>query len=103
MTDDELTLAVLRDIREEAKKTNERLDRTNERLDQTNERLDQTREELSQRIVEGELRTATAITELAGTVGEVRDLLREGLTLRDRVARNEGEILRIKDRLGFDE
>jgi len=46
LTDDALTLAVLKEIRDEIRTTrtdvNERLDRTNERLDQTNERLDET-------------------------------------------------------------
>jgi chromosome segregation ATPase len=41
-----LTLEILRQIRDEARATNERLDQTNERLDQTNERLDQTNERL---------------------------------------------------------
>ena len=42
-----LTLEILRQIRDEARATNERLDQTNERLDQTNERLDQTNEHLA--------------------------------------------------------
>jgi hypothetical protein len=35
-----LTVEILREIRDEAKKTNTRLDQTNARLDQTNVRLD---------------------------------------------------------------
>lgn len=46
--------------------------KTNERLDQANLRLVQLGEDLSHRIVESEMRTATAITDLAGTV---RDLV----------------------------
>ena len=49
----DLTVKILREIREEIRATrqelrgtNERLDQTNERLDQTNERLDQTNERL---------------------------------------------------------
>jgi septal ring factor EnvC (AmiA/AmiB activator) len=91
----DLTVQVLKEIRDEVKKTNARLDQTNARLDQTNARLDQTneevhamKEELSRRIVESELRTATAITELAGTVrdltsrGEVREGHRRPSTSR---------------------
>jgi chromosome segregation ATPase len=51
VTDSDLTLAVLREIRDELKSTradlSSRIDQTNERLDQTNERLDQTNERLS--------------------------------------------------------
>jgi chromosome segregation ATPase len=55
MTDSDLTVAILRDIRDRLDGTNSRLDTltdaarmTNERLDQTNERLDQTNERLDQ-------------------------------------------------------
>jgi chromosome segregation ATPase len=51
----DLTVEVLREIRDEMRgmrgdlgKTNERLDQTNERLDQTNERLDQVNGRLDQ-------------------------------------------------------
>ena len=40
MTDSDLTISILRDIREALLKNNARLDATNERLDLTNERLD---------------------------------------------------------------
>jgi predicted nucleic acid-binding Zn-ribbon protein len=105
MEPENLTLRVLREIRDAVvetnarlDQTNARLDQTNARLDQTNARLDQTREELSQRIVESELRTATAITELASAVGGVRDLLREQLDLRPRVERCEADIRELKSR-----
>ena len=91
MEPENLTLRVLREIRDAVVETNAR-------LDQTNARLDQTREELSQRIVESELRTATAITELASAVGGVRDLLREQLDLRPRVERCEADIRELKSR-----
>ena len=54
-------LRVLTEIRDEVR-------RTNERVDQTNERLVHLEESLSRRIVESEMRTATAITELAQSV-----------------------------------
>ena len=41
-----LTVQILREIRDELKGTNARIDQTNARLDQTNERLDQTNERL---------------------------------------------------------
>jgi len=76
MEPENLSLEVLKQIRDEGKKTNERLDETNERLNLTNERtnvtnvrLDQMRDELSRRIVESEMRTATAITALQSSCG----------------------------------
>lgn len=95
----DLTLEVLRDIRAEGRKTNERLDKTNERLNETNARLEAMREELSRRIVESELRTATAITDLAGSVREMTTLLREDRDLRGRVERCEKDIAGLKQRL----
>jgi hypothetical protein len=61
----EVTIEILKSIRDEVKETNAR-------LDQTNTRLESMRDELSRRIVESELRTATAITELAGTIRELK-------------------------------
>jgi predicted nucleic acid-binding Zn-ribbon protein len=96
----DVTVAILREIRDEIRETNERLDRTrNElgaRIDQTNERLDQN----NQRITESEMRTATAIAGLAGTLGDVKELLSSRLELKDRVERCELEIAEIKQRLG---
>jgi uncharacterized protein Yka (UPF0111/DUF47 family) len=90
---EDLTVHILREIRDEIRQTNQR-------LDQTNQRLDQTREELGRRITESELRTATAITDLAGAVRDVRQLLQDRLDLRDRVERCEQDIDQIKRRLG---
>ena len=103
----DLTVQILREIRDEIRGTNKRVDETNRRIDETNRqitetnsRLDQTRDELGKRIVESELRTATAITELAGAVQDVRTLLQDRLDLRDRVTRCEEEIAEIKRKLG---
>lgn len=105
-----LTIEILKSIRDEGRKTNERLDQTNQRLDQTNQRLDETREslvesirdlrdELSQRIVESEMRTATAIVDLSGAVKEMVSVLRTSSDLRPRVEKCEQEIERLKGRL----
>jgi chromosome segregation ATPase len=99
MTTGDLTLEVLKSIRDEVRQTNGRLDQTNARLDQTNERLDGLREELSRRIVESEVRTSTAIGDLAGTVREMTALLRNLVDLRPRVERCEQEIDALKQRL----
>jgi hypothetical protein len=82
----DITIEILKDIRAEIRETrldlSHRLDETNGRLDQTNERLDTMREELSRRIVDSEIRTSTAITELTGTVHEMTEVLRASHDLR---------------------
>jgi predicted nucleic acid-binding Zn-ribbon protein len=87
-----LTVEILKQIRDEVRKTNERLDATNERLDATNARLEAMNDDLGRRIVESELRTATAITDLAGTVRELIGYLRAQADLRPRVEKCERDI-----------
>lgn len=96
----DLTIELLKGIRDEARLTNEGVTETNVRLDETNSRLDSLRDELSRRIVESEVRTATAITELAGTVREMTSFLRQTNDLRPRVERCEDDIETLKRRLG---
>jgi hypothetical protein len=88
----DITIEILKDIREEIRQTNTRLDGTNERIDSV-------REELSRRIVESEIRTSTAITALAGTVSDMTDVLRASHDLRPRVERCEQDIVELKRRL----
>lgn len=94
-----LTLRALREIRDEVRRTNERLDATNERLDATNERLEAMHAGLSQRIVESEVRTATALTELAATVRDMTSVLRAQNDLRPRVDQCERDIAELRARL----
>jgi len=82
-------LGVLKEIRDEAKQTNARLDQTNARLDQTNARLESLDgrvdflerrvskgfSELANKQAEVEMRLATEIVSLAAVTREVRDLL----------------------------
>lgn len=99
MAPENLTLEVLKQIRDEGKKTNERIEETNGRLNETNVRLEQLREELSRRIVESEMRTATAITALAGNVGELVTFLKQDRDLRPRLEQCEKDIVNLKSRL----
>jgi chromosome segregation ATPase len=99
----DLTVKILSEIRDEVRKTNERLDvlstrvdRTNDRIDATNERLD----ELNRRVVESEIRTSTAITELAGTVRDMTAFLRQQAELRPRVERCELAIADLQRKVG---
>jgi uncharacterized protein YoxC len=92
MSSDDLTLEVLKGIRAELtalrSDVNERIGQTNERLDQTNERLDR----LGRRQQETEVRLATELAEVVSAVGQVQDLLRSNLTLRDQVSDHEKRI-----------
>lgn len=110
MESTELTIEILKSIRDEIKdtkttlsaridQTNGRLDQMSGRIDQTNGRLDEMREELSTRIVHSEIRTATAITELAGTVREMTSVVRASVEMRPRIERCEEDIRELRDRL----
>jgi len=110
----EITHQILREIRDAARDTNTRVDETNRRLDETNLRLDETnlrldgtnlrldrtREELGKRIVESEIRTATAITAVAGEIHQIKELLIDRLDLRDRVSACERDIAWLRARIG---
>jgi hypothetical protein len=95
-----LTTKILKEIRGELQQTNQRLDQTNQRLEQTNQRLEDMREELSRHIVESEVRTATALTDLAGTVRELSGILRASHDLRPRVEQCEQDIVELKRKVG---
>lgn len=89
MESTDLTIEILKGIREEVHDLGSRIDATNERIDGTNERLEAMSTELSRRIVESEIRTSTAIADLAGTVREMTSVLRASHDLRPRVERCE--------------
>lgn len=109
----DLTLEVLKDIRDDVRKTNDEVRKTNVRLDELRsetragfafvsqrfEEVSQRFEDVGRRIVDSEIRTATAITDLGETLHEVRDELRASLDLRPRVEHCEREIAEIKSRI----
>ena len=104
--EDETTPKILRQIRDEIGNTNARLEETNARIDETNARLEETnvrvdrmRDELGRRIVESELRTATAVTDLHGTVRDIRDLLATNLRFEGRVRAVEHDVAELKGRV----
>jgi predicted nucleic acid-binding Zn-ribbon protein len=95
-TKDDITLNVLIDIREEIRETNRRVDKLTGRVDNLEVHVDAGFEKLGQRITHSEIRVATAITELAGSVNDVKTMLGNQLDLRDRVARCENDIAELK-------
>ena len=94
------TNARLDDVNARLDKTNTRLDMTNERLDMTNDRVEAGLSDLSRRIVESEIRTSTAIADLAGTVREMTSVRRAQHDLRPRVERCERDIQALKRKVG---
>ena len=106
MEPENLTLEVLKQIRDDGKRNGERIDETNARLNEMNARINETnvrleslRDDLGRRIVESELRTATAITELSGSVRELIGVIKEDRDLRGRMERAEKDIAVLKQRL----
>lgn len=106
MEPEDLTLEVLKQIRDDGKRNGERIDETNARLNETNAcinvtnaRLESLRDDLGRRIVESELRTATAITELSGSVRDLITVIKEDRDLRGRMERAEKDIASLKQRL----
>jgi chromosome segregation ATPase len=110
----DLTIEILKGIRDEVRTTNTRIEalRTdtnarfgeiNARFDEANGRLDGTNQgldRLERRQTETEARLATEIVAVVSAVHEVRDLLREDRALRDKVDDHERRIAAIETRAG---
>jgi chromosome segregation ATPase len=114
---DDVTVKILIEIRDEIRKTNERLDHTNSRLEVTNQRLDnglaavraeigdlrhEVRAELAdvrREMLASEMRAATRVAEQTAATRNLYDLLQDRFELRDRVERCEQDIAAIKQRL----
>jgi hypothetical protein len=92
----DLTIAILKGIREDIQGVRDEVRITNGRLDETNTRIDR----LDRRQIEAELRTATELVALTSAVREVRDLLRGDRAVHDRVEDHERRIGVIEGRLG---
>jgi methyl-accepting chemotaxis protein len=91
----DITIEILKDIRTNTREMRERLDQTVEAVGETNQRVDA----LARRLVESEIRTATAITEVATDIRDIKHMLRAQNDLRPRVERCEAEIAEIKKRV----
>jgi hypothetical protein len=89
----DLTIEILKGIREETHKTNERLDELRTDLVDRIERVER-------RQTETEMRLASELVAVGGAVREVRDLLREDRALRDRVDDHERRLSVVEGRTG---
>jgi hypothetical protein len=102
----DLTIEILKGIRDEVRATNEGLRATNEGLRATNEglratneRLDGLTEEvrgLARRQTETEIRLATEIVAVAGAINGLRDDLKQDRALRRRVDDHERRLRAIE-------
>jgi hypothetical protein len=100
MDSSDVTIEILKSIRDGVTQMALRIDETHARIDETHARIDELRDDLSRRIVESELRTATAITDLAGTVREMTGILRSQSDVRPRLEKCERDIVDLQRRLG---
>jgi predicted phage gp36 major capsid-like protein len=101
----DLTVEILKDIRDGVRQTNQKLEETkrelrdeiratNERLDTTNERLDR----LERTQIDTELRVSTEITAVVGAINQLRDGLFEDRKLPSAVRDHEARIRKLEKR-----
>jgi len=102
----DLTVQILREIRDELRatkvelgagirETNARLDQTNARLEQSNARLDR----LDKRQTESEIRLTTELVAVAHAVDSLKELLAQRLDLLKQVNGHELRISALEERL----
>lgn len=106
----DLTLAVLREIRDGVSSTNERLDHVVERVDQVVKRVDQVVESVDQvadrvdrlerRQVEMESRLATELIAVVDDVNQVKDILVSQSGLREQVDDHERRLAALEESTG---
>src|SRR5580658_226003 len=117
----DVTVEILKSIRDEVQGLRTEVHSTNERLEVTNERLEGLADEvqglradtvqrfdeandrfgrLERRQTESEVRLSTELVAVVAAVREVRDVLREDLGLRARVEDHERRIAAVETRVG---
>ena len=92
METSDLTLQVLTEIRDEARKSNDRLERLEKGQTETNESLGR----LERRQTDTEIRLATEIVAVVQADNSVKELIGERLDVRDKVADHERRILELE-------
>ena len=79
---DEVTIEILKSIRDEIRGTNSRIDATNERLGTLEQSTSVRLERLEKRQVETEIRLATEIVAVAGAVNKPTEAFKEDRQVR---------------------
>jgi len=102
----DLTIEILKGIRDGVRDTNTRLDALRDEVHDTNARLDVLRgdtnarlDRLERRQTEAEIRLSTELVAVVGAVHEVRDLLAEDRSLRSQVSDHERRLIAVEDRV----
>jgi hypothetical protein len=88
----DITVQILREIRDGVNETNARLDLTREEMSARFGEVDARFGQFERRLTETEIRLATELVAVASAVREVRDELREDRRLRARVDDHERRI-----------
>lgn len=96
----DLSLEVLKQIRDAVTQTNERLEQTNQRLDHTREELSARLDRVERRQTETEIRLATELTAVVGAVHSLRDAILADRDLRKTVDEHERRIASLERRTG---
>jgi hypothetical protein len=106
----DITIEILKQIRDEVRQTNirlggvsERLDGVAERLDGVSERLDgvsERVERVEKRQTESEIHLATEIVAVVGAVSSLRDAILEDRQLRGQLADHESRLRMLERRTG---
>ena len=92
----DITVEILKQIRDGVQQTNLRLDGVSERLDGVTVRL----ERVEKRQTETEIHLATEIVAVVGAVGSLRDAILEDRQLRGQVADHESRLRTLERRTG---
>lgn len=95
----DLTVPILRSIRDELRLLGARVDKTNDRLETVNTTLGERIDETNRRLAQSEIRLSTQMAQLAGNISDLTDHLKKQHTLRPRVEKCEREIDKIKKRM----
>ena len=100
MESNDLTMRVLVEIRDDIRAMKDEVRSTNVRVEHLESKLETGLRDMSDRIVESEIRTATAIVDMHGTLRDVATSLKRSDGLRERVDWCEREIELLKRRPG---
>ena len=106
ITSDDVTIEILKSIRDEIRGTNTRIDGLDKRLEATNARLDHLEQSTSSRLerlekrqVETEIRLATEIVAVAGAVNKLTEAYREDRQVRATVRDHEKRLSALEKRV----
>ena len=100
MADSDITVEILKDIRDEIRQTNVRLEGVSNALELTRTELGERMDQLQRRQTETEVRLATELVAVVGAVHTVRDAVLEDRRVRQTVDDHEARIRVLERRVG---